>query len=68
MSKPVNATATRDTTCMRCAAPIARGARCSLFRERALSYREAAHSGTLYPKRRWCVDCATTREIFEEGP
>lgn len=66
--KKVNATATRDTTCQRCNSPIATGARCAIFRERALSYRQAAHSGTLYPKHRWCVDCATTREIFEDQP
>lgn len=59
MSHPVNATATRDTTCTRCRRAIPQGERCAVFRERALSSAEARNAGTLYPKRRWCVACAT---------
>lgn len=55
--KKLNATALRDTTCHRCKTPIAKGARCAMFRERALSSHEAMHAG-LYPMRRWCADCA----------
>lgn len=46
--KRINATAIRDTS----------------FRERATSSHEAAHAGTMYPRRRWCIDGATKREIF----
>lgn len=61
----INATATRDTTCTRCNAPIAKGARCSVFRERALSNAEARNAGTLYPKRRWCTVCAGNAAVKE---
>lgn len=60
--KKLNATAIRDTTCTRCKAPIAKGARCAMFRERALSSHEAQHSG-LYPMRRWCEGCASESAV-----
>jgi len=56
--KNINATAIRDTKCQRCSRLIVKGERCAIFRERAISSHEASHAGSLYPKRRWCIDCA----------
>jgi len=55
--RKLNATTVRATKCHRCGRVIAKGVRVSVFRERALSYREAMHRGTMYPKRLWCADC-----------
>ncbi len=57
MSKPLNATATKDTTCTACGQPIAKDERCAMFRERALTSAEARHGG-MHPLRRWCAACA----------
>jgi hypothetical protein len=57
----LNATATKDTTCHRCNRQIKSGERCLIFRERAISIRQAAAAGTMYPKHRWCSDCAKAR-------
>lgn len=58
-AKKINATAIRDTHCQWCRGHIAKGERCAMFRERAVSYREAMHAGTMRPMRRWCATCAT---------
>lgn len=60
-----NAIAVRDTKCTRCEAPIAKGERCSVFRERATSSAEARNAGTMYPKRRWCMVCARGAAVLE---
>lgn len=48
-------------TCGKCGRDIATGERYATFRERALSYREAANAGTLYPMRKRCAECASER-------
>lgn len=58
VQKPLNGTTTRDTFCTACTKPIPKGTRVAIFKERALSYREAQNAGTMYPRRLWCAKCA----------
>lgn len=50
--------AKNDRTCYRCGATIHAGEQYRQQRERALSYREAQHAGTMYPVRHVCATCA----------
>lgn len=58
------AKAERECGC--CKAKIAKGAAYYGFRERALSYHEAMHARTQYPKRYRCVPCGEKRKAVRE--
>jgi len=47
-----------DRTCHKCGGTIKAGEQYRQIRERAVSYHEAAHAGTMYPARRVCARCA----------
>ncbi len=57
--KTLNKIATQDRRCVRCNRVIHKGEKFYAYRERALSYREANHAGTMYPLRRKCADCVS---------
>ena len=57
----INATAKRDFPCPGCGNKIRVGDRIAMYRERALSYREASHAGTLYPMRKRCAACVAKK-------
>lgn len=59
--RKLNAKTTKDTKCTRCKAALPKGSPCCMFRERALSMREASYAGTMYPMRLWCAACITPR-------
>lgn len=63
---PLNATAMRDFPGT-CGHMIAQGERCEAYRERALSHSEAAHAGTLYPRRFRCAKCSTARAALAKA-
>lgn len=52
----VNSVALKDRTCTQCGGDIPKGEQFRMYRERALSSREASHHG-MYPERRQCVAC-----------
>jgi ribosomal protein S27AE len=50
--------AKKDRHCSKCGGTIKAGEQYRQARERALSYNEAVHAGTMYPTRRICGRCA----------
>jgi len=58
MMKKLNGHIGKVRKCSRCGKQMQVNDRCAIFRERALSMREASHAGTMYPRRAWCVTCA----------
>lgn len=52
----------KDRKCIKCGDVIPQGTVYATYRERALSYREAQNTGTMYPLRHICVTCAEIKE------
>lgn len=64
------ARARRDFVATQCGHKVCKGADCWVmrYRERAVSYREAAHAGTMYPMRTrtWCAACGGRARLDPE--
>jgi hypothetical protein len=53
----------KQRNCVKCNKKIEKGEVFGKYRERALSYNEAMHAGTMYPHRNVCKDCFGPKQL-----